>query len=136
MRAAALGRIYLEQGAESRNRFLTVISREFAVSGEAVDAAVEHYRAAAGDAERMQAESELRRALQPPRLRLLTPFNGLPEGVKFLVDLRADLLALRSDDPYLQGLDTDLRELLLSRFRSEERRVGKGWDSPCRYRWC
>src|SRR3546814_18282296 len=76
MRAAALARIYLEQGAEGRNRFLTVISREFAVSGEAVDAAVEHYRAAAGDAERMQAESELRRALQPPRLRLLTQFNG------------------------------------------------------------
>src|SRR3546814_15053278 len=140
MRAAGLGRLYLEQGAEGRKRFLNVIAGELAVSGEAVDAAVEHYRAAAGDAERMQAESELRRALQPPRLRLLTQFNGLPEGVKFLVDLRADLLALRSDDPYLQGLDNDLRELLLSWFdtgflnlraiarnppRSEERRVGK-----------
>src|SRR3546814_20965287 len=64
----------------------------------------------------MQAESELRRALQPPRLRLLTQFNGLPEGLKVLVDLPADLLALRSDDPYLQGLDDDLRELLLSWF--------------------
>src|SRR3546814_15923033 len=51
MRAAALGRIYLEQGAEGRNRFLTVIAREFAVSGEAVDAAVEHYRAATGAAD-------------------------------------------------------------------------------------
>ncbi|HEY9548894.1 MAG TPA: malonyl-CoA decarboxylase [Kiloniellaceae bacterium] len=131
MRAAALGRIYLEQGAEGRKRFLNVIAREFAVSGEAVDAAVEHYRAAAGDAERMQAESELRRALQPPRLRLLTQFNGLPEGVKFLVDLRADLLALRSDDPYLQGLDDDLRELLLSWFDTgflDLRAID--WNSP------
>src|SRR3546814_8579527 len=110
---------------------LTVIAREFAVAGEAVDAAVEHYRAAAGDAERMQAESELRRARQPPRLRLLTQFNGLPEGVKFLVDLRADLLALRSDDPYLQGLDNDLRELLLSWFDTgflDLRAID--WNSP------
>src|SRR3546814_3367367 len=104
MRAAGLGRLYLEQGAEGRKRFLNVIAREFAVSGEAVDAAVEHYRAAAGDAERMQAESELRRALQPPRLRLLTQFNGLPEGVKFLVDLRADLLRSEEHTSELQSL--------------------------------
>src|SRR3546814_11658222 len=76
----------------------------------------------------------------------------------------ADLLALRGDDPYLQGLDNDLRELLLSWFdtgfldlraidwnspaslleklvayeavhRSEERRVGKECVSTCRSRW-
>src|SRR3546814_2661967 len=114
MRAAALGRIYLEQDAEGRQRFLTVLAREFSVSANAVDEAVAHYQAAASDTERLKAESRLRRTLQPPRLRLLTQFNALPDGVKFLVDLRADLLALRGDDPYLQGLDNDLRE------RSEE----------------
>jgi len=83
------------------------------------------------DAGRLKAERQLRRALQPPRLRLLTQFNALPEGVKFLVDLRADLLALRSDDPYLQGLDNDLRELLLSWFDTGflDLRV-IDWDSP------
>jgi len=131
MRAAALGRIYLEQDAEGRQRFLTVLAREFAVSAEAVDEAVAGYRAAVTDAERLKAERQLRRALQPPRLRLLTQFNALPEGVKFLVDLRADLLALRSDDPYLQGLDNDLRELLLSWFDTGflDLRV-IDWDSP------
>ena len=131
MRAAALGRIYLEQDAEGRQRFLDVLAREFAVSAEAVDEAVAGYRAAVTDAERLKAERQLRRALQPPRLRLLTQFNALPEGVKFLVDLRADLLALRSDDPYLQGLDNDLRELLLSWFDTGflDLRV-IDWDSP------
>src|SRR3546814_18541583 len=38
MRAAALGRIYLEQGAEGRKRILNVLARELAVSGDAVDA--------------------------------------------------------------------------------------------------
>jgi malonyl-CoA decarboxylase len=131
MRAAALGRIYLEQDAEGRRRFLGVLARQFAVSAEAVDQAVADYQAAVTDAERLQAEARLRRVLQPPRLRLLTQFNALPEGVKFLVDLRADLLALRSDDPYLQGLDDDLRELLLSWFDTgflDLRAID--WDSP------
>src|SRR3546814_177456 len=131
MRAAALGRIYLEQDAEGRQRFLTVLAREFSVSANAVDEAVAHYQAAASDTERLKAESRLRRTLQPPRLRLLTQFNALPEGVKFLVDLRADLLALRGDDPYLQGLDNDLRELLLSWFDTgflDLRAID--WNSP------
>ncbi|MGF1592906.1 MAG: malonyl-CoA decarboxylase [Kiloniellaceae bacterium] len=131
MRAAELGRIYLEQDAEGRERFLTVLAREFAVSSEAVDAAVAGYQSALTDAERLVAEAALRRALQPPRLRLLTQFNALPEGVKFLVDLRADILALRSDDPYLKGLDDDLRELLLSWFDTgflDLRAID--WNSP------
>jgi malonyl-CoA decarboxylase len=131
MRAAELGRIYLEQDAEGRERFLTVLAREFAVSPEAVDAAVAGYHSALTDAERLAAETALRRALQPPRLRLLTQFNALPEGVKFLVDLRADILALRSDDPYLKGLDDDLRELLLSWFDTgflDLRAID--WNSP------
>src|SRR3546814_4804504 len=77
MRAAALGRIYLEQDAEGRQRFLTVLAREFSVSANAVDEAVAHYQAAASDTERLKAESRLRRTLQPPRLRLLTQFNAL-----------------------------------------------------------
>ncbi len=131
MRAAALGRVYLEQDAEGRQRFLTVLAHEFAVPAEAVEEAVAVYQAAVSDADLLQAERNLRQALQPPRLRLLTQFNALPEGVKFLVDLRADLLALRSDDPYLQGLDDDLRELLLSWFDTgflDLRAID--WDSP------
>ncbi len=131
MRAAALGRIYLELDAKGREGFLTVLAHEFSVPQEAVDAAVEVYQAATTDAERLRAESLLRHALQPPRLRLLTQFNALPEGVKFLVDLRADLLALRSQDPYLQGLDSDLRQLLLSWFDTgflDLRAID--WDSP------
>ena len=131
MRAAALGRVYLEMDAEGRAGFLTVLAHEFAVPSEAVAEAGEIYQAAQNDSDRLQAETVLRHALQPPRLRLLTQFNALPEGVKFLVDLRADLLALRSDDPYLQGLDNDLRQLLLSWFDTgflDLRAID--WNSP------
>jgi len=63
MRAAALGRFYLEQDAEGRRRFLTVLAHEFAVPDEAVGEAIEVYRAAPDDAGRLKAEAALRRAL-------------------------------------------------------------------------
>ena len=50
-------------------------------------------------------------ALEAPRLRLLTQFNGLPEGVKFLVDMRAELHGLARQDPIYQGVLDDLTRL-------------------------
>jgi len=79
---------------------------------------------------RAKAERALRQALQPPRLRLLTQFNTLPEGFHFLVDLRAELLAWRKNDLALAALERDLLSLLVSWFDVgflELRRIT--WDS-------
>ncbi|MBM3650634.1 MAG: malonyl-CoA decarboxylase, partial [Alphaproteobacteria bacterium] len=54
----------------------------------------------------------LRRALEPPAVRLLREFVGVPQGVKFVVDLRAELLALAKDDAAARALSEDLRPLL------------------------
>jgi malonyl-CoA decarboxylase len=62
---------------------------------------------------------------------LLRQFNALPEGVKFLVDRRAELIAIAGDDPALRGLADDLRELLANWFDIgflELQRIT--WDSP------
>ena len=56
-------------------------------------------RAGAGS----QAERALRRALVTPGMRLLTKFNALPDGMKFLVNMRADLLALIERRSEAQG---------------------------------
>ena len=34
----------------------------------------------------------MRQALEPPRIKLLTQFNSLPDGIKFLVNMRSELL--------------------------------------------
>ncbi len=52
----------------------------------------------------------------PPRVRLLSQFNELSQGVKFLVDLRAELMVLAADDLELEALDTDVQSLLASWF--------------------
>jgi malonyl-CoA decarboxylase len=87
--------------------------------------------AATGVAERAAAKARLRRALEPPRLRLLTGFTAIPDGVKFLVDLRGELIARMTDEPMLQALEGDLRTLLASWFDVgflELRRID--WSSP------
>ncbi len=131
-RAANLGRIYLSLNAQGRKRFLQILASEFDIDRKAVDRAVVMLQQADGQADtRAQAERALRQALQPPRLRLLTQLNALPEGFHFLVDLRAELLGWRRDDPVLAALERDLLSLLTSWFDVgflELRRIT--WDSP------
>jgi len=115
-RAAALGRAYLALDDTGRQRFLRALASEFDVDDAAVATAV----AALGDTDdagdRAVARRRLREALVAPRLKLLTRFNSLPEGVKFLVDLRAELLPLTRQEPILKALDDDLRGLLATWF--------------------
>jgi malonyl-CoA decarboxylase len=129
-RAADLGRTYLALNDTGRERFLSVLASEFDIDRGAVDALCQRLIRAERD-ERPALEQQLRDALEPPRVKLLTHFNGLPEGVKFLVDLRAELMALSRKDGGLAGLESDLRHLLASWFDIgflELRRIT--WDSP------
>jgi malonyl-CoA decarboxylase len=73
----------------------------------------------------------LRRALVTPGMRLLTKFNALPEGTRFLIDMRADLLALNSGNPRLKALDSDFRHLLATWFDvGFLTRARLTWNSP------
>ena len=100
-RAAELGRTYLSLDSTGRRNFLTILSRDFDVDRATVDQAVDAFHKAPDPVLRGKAERKLREALEPGRMRLLTQFNGLPEGVKFLVDMRAQLLEWAADDPLM-----------------------------------
>ncbi len=115
-RAADLGRAYLGLGPKGRAEFLRILAREQGVDRAAVEAAMDELRAAGDEVAVHRAERKLRDALVPPRVKLFTQFNGLPEGVKFLVELRADLLRLKDKDPAMVAMDADLKELLASWF--------------------
>jgi malonyl-CoA decarboxylase len=116
-RAAALGEAYLALNTKGRTRFLKILAADFDIDPAKVDAAVEGYRGISeSDDEGRKALTILQQALVAPRITLLTQFNGLPEGVKFLVDLREELRALMGDDADLRGLERDLRGLLSTWF--------------------
>ncbi|MCG5239048.1 malonyl-CoA decarboxylase [Azospirillum doebereinerae] len=130
-RAAQLGRTYLALDPQGRRNFLMMLARDFDVERAAVDEAMATFQAATDPVARGHAERALRRALEPPRVRLLTQFNALPEGVKFLVDLRTELMEMARGEPLLQALEDDLKNLLRSWFDVgflEMHRIT--WDSP------
>lgn len=130
LRAAELGEAYAALDPAGRRQFLTILATDFAADPERIEAAIERWQAA-DEAGRPAAEEGLRRALQPPRVRLLTQFSTLPAGMKFLVDLRAELLEAAKDEAALKPLDGDLRGLLESWFDFGFLDVKRlTWESP------
>jgi len=115
-RAAALGHVYLALDATGRERFLGVLAHDFDIDPVPVDAAVEELRRAEGDDARRTAQAVLKKSLESPRIKLLTQFNALPEGIKFLVDMRAELLAMGVADPAFAALEQELKNLLTTWF--------------------
>ncbi|SDE78504.1 malonyl-CoA decarboxylase [Rhodospira trueperi] len=135
-RAATLGRAYLSLNEQGRVRFLEILAREYATDHNRVrDAAAALTDVDGEDFSALQlAEARVRDALEPPRLRLLRQFNALPRGIKFLVDMRAELLQLARDNPDLRGLERDLRDLLAGWFDIgflELQRIT--WNSPAAF---
>ena len=115
-RAAQLGRAYLDLNAEGRLKFLRILAAEFGTDKAAVDKALAAVTNAAGPEARSRAERKLRAVLEPARVKLLTQFTSLPEGVKFLVDMREELGVLAKSDPVLECLGDDLKTLLAGWF--------------------
>jgi malonyl-CoA decarboxylase len=129
--AAELGRYYLELNSAGRQRFLGLLADEFGTDEAAVDGAIKAVSAAQTRAARLRAEELLQQTLTPRRMALLTQFNALPDGVKFLVDLRTDLLRIASDSPNLRAFDNDLKALLASWFDLGFLDLARiTWDSP------
>jgi malonyl-CoA decarboxylase len=130
-RTAALGHEYLGLAPAEREAFLRVLAEEFDPPVEPILAAGDAVRAAANAGERRKASARLAAALESPRLKLLTRFNALPQGVKFLVDLRATIMDLAERDAVFQPPLDDLTGLLRGWFDVgflDLRRIT--WDSP------
>ena len=129
-RVASLAELYRGLNDDGRKSFLGLLAAEFGPDELAIERASQAYLDA-GPLERRNAESELRRALSSPRIRFFKQFNLLPDGVKLLVDMRADVLRFASDLAALEVLDEELGSLLASWFdvgNLELRRIS--WASP------
>ncbi len=130
-RAAILGELYLTLSETGRRNFLETMVDNFCVNREQVKITARQLLEAVDERSFQQVSGRMRETLISPQQQLLRQFNALPEGVKFLVDLRADLRTFRAAQPKLAALDHDLKELLVSwfdvGFLSVERIT---WQSP------
>ena len=115
--ATDLARCYLDLNDEGRLRFMRLLTHEYGVAPSHLNKAMDGVRDSSDDpAEYARAITKLRDRLQSPRIKLFRQFNGLEHGIKFLVDLRADLLDLIQENPQLRPLDADLKYLLSTWF--------------------
>ena len=130
-RAKALADWYLQASPEERRDCWLLMSEQFGPDPAKLQLARLQYEAAQGSAEEGAAEIRLRRAFTSPRTRLLQRFAAFPEGMRFLVDLRAELLPHLKADKRLLPLDAELESLFSTWFDVaflELRRIS--WDSP------
>jgi malonyl-CoA decarboxylase len=130
-RARNIATWYANAPPEQRRDAWLLMSEQFAPNAEKVQAARDDYQASLGTPEEGQAEIRLRRAFVSPRTRLLQRFSAFPEGMKFLVDLRAELLPHLKTEKRLLALDSELENLFSTWFDVaflELRRIS--WDSP------
>jgi malonyl-CoA decarboxylase len=134
---AAIADAYSVLADQGRVRFFALLAREFWNDPVAIDHAIAARNSATDDPARRAAERSLRDALTPPASRLLQLFTGIDDGVKFLIDLRADELRLAAaavdpdDASALAALDIELKAQLATLFDVgilELRRIT--WDAP------
>jgi len=116
--------------ARRRDMWL-LMSELFMADPEKVRLAQSKFAEAVGTPDEAAAEVQYRRATVSPRRRLLQRFSVLPEGIRFLVDMRAEMLPYLKADRRLQALDVEMEYMFSTWFDVgflELRRIS--WDSP------
>ena len=127
-RAARLGAIYINLDLDQRRRYLTILADCLSQDRAGMVKAAKNFLAAP---DAPKAAQTLRRAIQSSHRMLLKQFNALPDGIHFLVNMRADLLDCMGDDSTLRALDGELSSLLADWFDIGFLELVRiGWDSP------
>lgn len=130
-RAQGVAQWYASAPVEQRRDMWLLMSEQFVLDPVVVGKAQAQFAAAVGTPDEAVAEVHYRRATVSPRRRLLQRFSAFPEGVRFLVDLRADMLPHLKADKRLQALDVEMEYMFSTWFDVgflELRRIS--WDSP------
>lgn len=122
---------YAKADFPARKDFWLLAIEKFGPDAKALQVARERYDKATSDIERSEAEMGLRRALISSRTRLLQRFAQPPGGMSFLVNMRADLLALPKSEQRYVALDAELEHLFSSWFDVALLELKSiNWDSP------
>lgn len=130
-RAQVLIERYATATVARRRDMWLLMSEMFTADAEKVKSAQAKFAAAVGTPDEAAAEVQYRRATVSPRRRLLQRFSVLPEGIRFLVDLRAEMQSYLKKDRRLQALDVEMEYMFSTWFDVgflELRRIS--WDSP------
>ena len=130
-RAQGVARWYASATPAQRRDMWLLMSDQFVADPQVTRQAQAQFTAKVGTPDEAAAEVHYRRATVSPRRRLLQRISAFPEGIRFLVDLRADMLAHLKADKRLQALDVEMEYMFSTWFDVgflDLRRIS--WDSP------
>ncbi len=130
-RAQGLSRWYASATPAERRDMWLLMSEQFVADPQITKQAQAQFAAKVGTPDEAAAEVHYRRATVSPRRRLLQRISAFPEGIRFLVDLRADMLAHLKADKRLQALDVEMEYMFSTWFDVgflDLRRIS--WHSP------
>ncbi|KPJ97335.1 MAG: hypothetical protein AMJ60_11725 [Desulfobacterales bacterium SG8_35] len=111
-RTVELGAVYLHLSEKGRETFHDILAHDFDIDRQILAEKIKALEEARNQKEAITAEIDLKNALTPPRISLLTQFSSLPNGLKLLIDMRATLLSRAKEDQRLCKLSLDIKELL------------------------
>ena len=130
-RAMAVAAWHADAPLAQRHDLWLLMSEIFVADAQKTKDAQVRFAAAVGTPDEAVAEVHYRRATVSPRRRLLQRFSVYPEGVQFLVDLRAQMLPFLKGDKRLMALDVEMEYMFSTWFDVgflDLRRIS--WDSP------
>ncbi len=130
-RAKVVAHWYAQATPELRRDCWLLMSEQFMANPTVSKEAQEQYAAAIGTPDEAVAEVRLRKSTVSPRRRLLQRFSVFPEGIQFLVNMRADILPFLKADKSLLALDVEMEYMFSTWFDVgflDLRRIS--WDSP------
>ena len=131
LRAKGVASWYAQAAPNERRDMWLLMSEQFVADAQKTQVAQAQFAAAVGTPDQAVAEVRYRRATVSPRRRLLQRFSAFPEGIRFLVDLRADMLPHLKGDKRLAALDVEMEYMFSTWFDVgflDLRRIS--WDSP------
>jgi len=132
-RTRALGLIgqYGAMDPATRLEALRAFATELKPDAQPLEKAYGEYTASRSTPAEWDSETRLREALVSPRARVIRQIGSAEAGVRFLVDVRAEVLEHLKETPELKVLDAELAEQLSAWFEVgflELRRLS--WDAP------
>ena len=130
-RAQAMMDWYAAASPPHRRDLWLLMSERFVADPQHVKKAQAQFAAAVGTPDEAAAEVLYRRATVSPRRRLLQRFSANPDGVRFMVDLRAEMQPHLKADKRLLALDVEMEYMFSTWFDVgflDLRRIT--WDSP------
>ena len=130
-RAKLAAQWYAKASPELRRDCWLLMSEQFMANPAVAKTAQAQYAAAIGTPDEAVAEVRLRKSTVSPRRRLLQRFSAFPDGIQFLINMRAEILPFLKSDKSLLALDVEMEYMFSTWFDVgflELRRIS--WDSP------